>query len=121
MPGVTWSVAETKNETSGGAEVVTRKLVGHVDNSSYPAINVDIELYLTTKAGAKGVPVIIEFFPPEWAARIPPQPSPSWQEQVIARGWAYAIFLRPASRPTTAPGSRAASSASSTRADTQAR
>jgi len=92
VPGVTWSVAETKNETSGGAEVVTRKLVGHVDNSGYPAINVDIELYLTTKAGAKGVPVIIEFFPPEWAARIPPQPSPSWQEQVIARGWAYAIL-----------------------------
>ena len=92
VPGVTWSVAETKNDTSGGAEVVTRKLVGHVDNSSYPAINVDIELFLTTKAGAKGVPVIIEFFPPEWAARIPPQPSPSWQEQVIARGWAYAIL-----------------------------
>ena len=92
VPGVTWSVAETKNETSGGAAVVTRKLVGHVDNSSYPAINVDIELYLTTPAGAKGVPVIIEFFPPEWAARIPPQPSPSWQEQVIARGWAYAIL-----------------------------
>ena len=92
VPGVTWSVAETKNETSGGAEVVTRKLVGHVDNSSYPAINVDIELYLTTKTGAKGVPVIIEFFPPEWAARIPPQPSPSWQEQVIARGWAFAIL-----------------------------
>ena len=92
VPGVIWSVAETKNETKGGAEVVTRKLVGHVDNSSYPAINVDIELYLTTKVGAKGVPVIIEFFPPEWAARIPPQPSPSWQEQVIARGWAYAIL-----------------------------
>ncbi len=36
--------------------------------------------------------MIIEFFPPEWAARIPPQPSPSWQEQVIARGWAYAIL-----------------------------
>ena len=38
------------------------------------------------------MPVIIEFFPPEWAARIPPQPSPTWQEQVIARGWAYAIL-----------------------------
>jgi hypothetical protein len=85
-------LAETKNETSGGKAVVTRKLVGHVDNSGYPAINVDIELYLTTKVDAKGVPVIIEFFPPEWAARIPPQPSPSWQEQVIARGWAYAIL-----------------------------
>ena len=92
VPGVSWAVTETKNETIGGAAVVTRKLLGHVDNSSYPLVNVDIELYLTTPAGAKGVPVIIEFFPPEWAARMPPQPSPTWQEQVIARGWAYAIL-----------------------------
>jgi hypothetical protein len=92
VPGVSWAVVETKNETIGGAAVVTRKLLGHVDNSSYPPVNVDIELYLTTPAGAKGVPVIIEFFPPEWAARMPPQPSPTWQEQVIARGWAYAIL-----------------------------
>jgi hypothetical protein len=96
LPDVSWAVAETKNETRGGVEVVTRKILGHVDNSGYPLINVDIELYLTTPAGAKGVPVIIEFFPPEWAARIPPQPSPTWQEQVIARGWAYA-FLSPTS------------------------
>jgi hypothetical protein len=92
IPDVSWTVAETRNEKSGDKPVVTRKLVGHVDNASYPRINVDIELILTTPAGARGVPVIIEFFPPGWAARIPPQPSPSWQEQVIARGWAYAIL-----------------------------
>ena len=92
LPGVSWAVAETKNETKSGVEVVTRKLLGHVDNAAYPLINVDIELYLTTPVGAKGVPVVIEFFPPEWLARIPPQPSPSWQEQVIARGWACAIL-----------------------------
>jgi hypothetical protein len=92
IPDVSWTVAETRNEKSGDRPVVTRKLVGHVDNASYPRINVDIELILTTPAGARGVPVIIEFFPPGWAARIPPQPSPSWQEQVIARGWAYAIL-----------------------------
>ena len=92
IPAVSWKVAETSKGTSGDKAVVTRKLVGHVDNSAYPLINVDIEMFLTTPADARGVPVIIEFFPPEWAARIPPQPSPSWQEQVIARGWAYAIL-----------------------------
>jgi (4-O-methyl)-D-glucuronate---lignin esterase len=92
IPRVSWKVTETRNEKSGDEAVVTRKLVGHVDNSAYPLINVDIEMFLTTPADARGVPVIIEFFPPEWAARIPPQPSPSWQEQVIARGWAYAIL-----------------------------
>jgi hypothetical protein len=92
VPGVTWSVAETRNETRNGVAVITRKLLGHVDNSSYPLVIVDIELYLTTPAGARGVPVIVEFFPPEWLARMPPQPAPSWQDQVIARGWAYAIL-----------------------------
>jgi len=92
MPDVSWTIAETTNENKGGIAVITRKLLGHVDNSGYPLINVDIELFLTTPVGARGVPVIVEFFPPEWAARLPPQPSPSWQEQVIARGWAYAIL-----------------------------
>jgi hypothetical protein len=90
--GVTWTVAETRNETKSGVAVITRKLLGHVDNSSYPLVTVDIELYLTTPVGARGVPVIVEFFPPEWLARMPPQPSPTWQDQVIARGWAYAIL-----------------------------
>jgi hypothetical protein len=91
-PAVKWEVESTGNEKVADRDVVVRKLIGHVDNSSYPAIGVDIELTLTTPAGAKGVPVIIEFFPAEWAARIPPQPKPTWQEQVIARGWAYAIL-----------------------------
>ncbi len=72
-----------------------------------PLINVDIEVELTTPAGAKGVPVIIEFFPFEFGgAHSAAPPPPTWQEQVIARGWAYAI-LSPSStsRPTTAPGS----------------
>jgi hypothetical protein len=91
-PVVSWEVKSTSNETVADRPVVVRKLIGHVDNSSYPAITVDIDLTLTTPAGAKGVPVIIEFFPAEWASRIPPQPKPTWQEQVIARGWAYAIL-----------------------------
>src|SRR5689334_3707742 len=66
VPRVKWTVADTKSGTSGSKAVVTRKIVGHVDNSAYPLIDVDIELFLTTPEGAKGVPVIVEFFPPEW-------------------------------------------------------
>ena len=91
-PSVKWEVTATRDEKVGDRDVRVRKVIGHVDNSAYPAISVDIDLTLTTPAGAKGVPVIIEFFPAEWAARIPPQPKPTWQEQVIARGWAYAIL-----------------------------
>ena len=91
-PAVKWEVRSTASEKVGETDVVVRKIIGHVDNSSYPAITVDIDLTLTTPVGASGVPIIIEFFPVEWAARITPQPRPTWQEQVIARGWAYAIL-----------------------------
>jgi hypothetical protein len=76
--------------------------VGHVDNSAFPAIPVDIKLSLSTPVDAKGpVPVIMEFgfmFPPGF--RVPAAPNksnePSWQEQLVAKGWGYAI-ISPAS------------------------
>jgi hypothetical protein len=92
VPGVTWSVKESREEVVGGKPVVFRKLIGHVDNSAYPLIDVNIEAELTTPKGAKGVPVIVEFFPFEFRGRFPAPPPPTWQEQVIARGWAYAIL-----------------------------
>jgi hypothetical protein len=92
VPGVTWSVKESREEVVGGKPVLFRKLVGHVDNSPYPLVTVDIEAELTTPKDAKGAPVIVEFFPLEYRGRFPAPPSPTWQEQVIARGWAYAIL-----------------------------
>lgn len=57
---VTWSVASVSNDTVGGVVVITKKLIGHVDNSSYPNISVDIDLTLSTPANAKGpVPVMM--------------------------------------------------------------
>jgi hypothetical protein len=92
VPGVTWSVKESREDVVGGKPVVFRKLVGHVDNSAYPLIDVDIEAELTTPKDAKRVPIIVEFFPFEFRGRFPAPPPPTWQEQVIARGWAYAIL-----------------------------
>ncbi|MEJ7767452.1 MAG: hypothetical protein WKF89_06555 [Chitinophagaceae bacterium] len=68
MPGVTWKLTETINDMKGNIPVLTKKLTGHVDNSFYPSINVDIQLTLTVPVNAAGpVPVIMEFgfvFPP---------------------------------------------------------
>jgi hypothetical protein len=91
VPGVRWSVTESRAELVGGRPVLFRKLQGRVDNSAYPLIEVNIEVELTTPRDARGVPVIVEFFPFEFRGRFPAPPSPTWQEQVIARGWAYAI------------------------------
>src|SRR5205823_3420399 len=95
-PKVKWEATDTKNEKIGDKAVVTKKLVGHVDNSTYPPITVDIQLTLTTPADTKvPVPVIMEFgfggrgFGPPPGAR----GGPTWQEQVIAKGWGYAIIV----------------------------
>ncbi|MEP6913324.1 MAG: acetylxylan esterase, partial [bacterium] len=103
-PSVKWEVISTTKETNGDVPVITKKLVGHVDNSSYTPIKVDIPLTLTTPASAtKPVPVIIEFsfvFPPGFRPPAPPPGAntnaPSWQQQVLAKGWGYAVII-----PTT--------------------
>jgi hypothetical protein len=62
MPSVHWEVVSTTAEKNGDIPIVTKKLIGHVDNSSYPLVTVDIEMNLSTPANAPGpVPVIIEF------------------------------------------------------------
>jgi hypothetical protein len=101
FPKVNWQVLSTTQEKNADFDVVTKKLVGHVDNSSYQPINVDIDLTLTTPARPRGaVPVIIEFgfvFPPGF--RFPPgfvppkQVGPTWQQQLLAKGWGYAILI----------------------------
>ncbi|HEY0162977.1 MAG TPA: hypothetical protein VGB69_09890 [Edaphobacter sp.] len=59
-PKVTWEVTATKQGTNDGVPIITKSLVGHVDNSSYPLVKVDIQLELTTPANAKGpVPVML--------------------------------------------------------------
>ena len=100
-PPVHWEVTSTAHEANGKIPVVTKKLVGHVDNSSYPLINVNIQVTLTTPANATGpVPVIMEFafvFPPgfKWPKGMAPpkETGPSWQQQVLAKGWGYAVFI----------------------------
>jgi hypothetical protein len=113
VPKVTWTVTRTVDATVGGRPVVGKQLVGHVDNSSYPAIDVDIQMTLVTPKDAKGrVPVMIMFgggrglpgdpppaprggrggaAPFAGGAGAPPPPSDAPPtEQLIADGWGYA-------------------------------
>src|SRR5947208_9734778 len=62
VPKVTWTVTGTSQGTAGTHATTIKQLVGHVDNSSCPAINVDIRMTLVTPADAKGpVPVMMMF------------------------------------------------------------
>src|SRR5690349_6795824 len=61
-PKVNWEVIKTTNEANGDVPVITKLLLGHVDNSGDPDIKVDMQLALSTPANATGpVPVIMEF------------------------------------------------------------
>jgi hypothetical protein len=96
VPAVRWKVTSTTRETIGDVPVITKRLAGHVDNSSYPPISVDIELTLTTPDGATApVPVMMEFGFGGPRRAGPPGASSDrpWQQQVLAKGWGYAIII----------------------------
>jgi hypothetical protein len=62
VPGVTWTTKISEREYLGFTPVIAKQLEGHVDNSSYPAIDVTIKMTLVLPANAKGpVPVLIMF------------------------------------------------------------
>jgi hypothetical protein len=99
-PNVTWEVTATSTETVGGVPMITKQLVGRVDNTSYPLVDVNIQLTLATPANAgRPAPVIMEFGfgPRPRAANAPPLPPPppegTWQEQLARKGWGYAVLV----------------------------
>ncbi len=62
VPRVTWAVVASERENVGGVAVMAKQLVGHVDNSSYPLIDVNLSMTLVTPADrGKPVPVLILF------------------------------------------------------------
>ncbi|HEX3626640.1 MAG TPA: acetylxylan esterase [Verrucomicrobiae bacterium] len=99
-PSVNWEVTGVDHTNEYGIAVVTKHLIGHVDNSLDPQITVNIDLTLTTPADSKApVPVIMQLafrFPPALMARFRamyPERGPAWQKLVLAKGWGYAILI----------------------------
>jgi hypothetical protein len=102
IPKVSWTVASTENELVSSVPVISKKLIGHVDNSSYPYIDVNIAMELVTPANAKGqVPVLMMFGRRTFPAnlQIPPRILESIKaafqmstEQLIGHGWGYALI-----------------------------
>jgi pimeloyl-ACP methyl ester carboxylesterase len=106
IPKVSWKVDGVENLTVEGIPVVAKHLTGHVDNSSYPSINIDIKVDVVTPASMKGkrVPVIIGggALPrppvpgaPVFAGRGAPNPRitgpavDSSAKQLLSRGWGF--------------------------------
>lgn len=110
VPKVTWAVvSEVADGLVGEIPAKGKRLVGHVDNSSCPAIAVDIRLTVVTPARAQGpVPVLIMFAgfggdgmprpagSPAPTNRFPefggPYKDPPSTGQLLAAGWGYATL-----------------------------
>ncbi len=81
VPKVTWTVSAVDREFLGRTPVVAKTLVGRVDNSSFPAIDVSIKMTLVTPVAAKGpVPVLMMFGPSGFPAAS--QPSPEQRDAI---------------------------------------
>jgi hypothetical protein len=109
-PKVTWEVTATTPGVSGGIPIITKTLIGHVDNSADPQITVNIQASFTVPASAAApVPLMIEFGgffgPPRRPATTGPaaatRPSafsrrptgPRWTDMAIAHGWGYGTIV----------------------------
>jgi hypothetical protein len=95
VPVVKWELKQTVHAQVAGLPVIAKQLVGHVDNSTYPAITVDIQMTVVTPASAKGkVPVLMMFgnaaLPPTPPPAEPPTGPPTSAQHLIAAGWGYA-------------------------------
>ena len=108
-PRVRWKVTGRADEVVANVPVVTRTLVGHVDNAAYRQIPLLTSTSsVTTPAKSMGpVPVMLNFgFGPRpvGAPPRPPAPGPSWQELLVEKGWGYAVFVPTSVQPDNGAG-----------------
>ena len=82
-PKVSWTAKITDREFVGRTPVIARQMIGHVDNSEYPLIDVNINMVVVLPVNVKGpVPVLIMFGYPQLPS--PAQPSPDDMEKINA-------------------------------------
>lgn len=99
VPDVSWEILSVLDTVDGPYPVRIKHLVGHVDNSGFPEISVDIDLVIGTPLNSdKAVPVITEFgfnWTPAQLARFQRRApvGPTWKQQLLAKGWGYAVLV----------------------------
>jgi hypothetical protein len=84
VPQVAWEVVYQVDTVEGNMEVIKREMLGHVNNSSYPVLTVDLKMTVVVpKKSNKPAPLILEFgfvWPRAWRARMP-KPEGSFMER----------------------------------------
>ncbi|MBO9714840.1 hypothetical protein [Sphingomonas sp.] len=97
-PRIAWKVVRQEASTEAGIPVVRKWLEGTADNRAWPRARAVILLRYTLPANTRGkVPVILSFGFPEGfefpGPPRPPEPGPSYMEQLLAHGFGYATVV----------------------------
>jgi hypothetical protein len=93
LPTVTWTVKGTDRAFVDSIPVITKELTGHVNNSEYPLIDVEIKMELVVPVNVKGpVPVLMMFGRPLLPAPAQPDAPVSRTEELLRAGWGYATI-----------------------------
>jgi hypothetical protein len=82
IPKVKWTVKITDREFVGWTPVIAKQLIGHVDNSDYPLINVDINMMLVVPTNVKGPVPVLMMFGGRPSFPSPAQPTPDDMEKL---------------------------------------
>jgi hypothetical protein len=122
VPKVTWTVVSNVTDGLVGTLPASgKRLVGHVDNSACPSINVDIRMALVVPRNTKGpVPLLMMFggfggdgLPRPAGTPAPtnrfrefggPYADPPSTEQLLAAGWGYATITPNSIQPDNGAG-----------------
>jgi lysophospholipase L1-like esterase len=92
-PKVKWEITGITPGISVGVPTITKTLIGHVDNRSYPTVKVDIQATYTVPAHlTTNVPIIMEFGFPGGFGFGPRSTAKPWTELAIEHGWGYGII-----------------------------
>ena len=95
-PKVHWEIINSTDTSFEGINAVQQKLVGHVDNTIYPSVNVAIQLTVVLpKETSKKVPVVMEL---TWglfrkAGDTSKIVAPEWQVACLKKGWGFALLV----------------------------
>jgi hypothetical protein len=110
-PAIRWDFTAQETRQIGGRAVVTRRYLGHpaVSGLDSPPLAIDLRIDLPENVHGR-VPVILEFGSPE-GLRVPgPPPSqppgPDGREQVLRRGWGFAVLVPWTVQPDDGAGLR---------------
>ena len=108
-PAIRWDFTAQETHQVGGMAIVTRHYLGHaaISRLDSPPLAIDLRIELPEHVQGR-VPMILEFgFPEGFRFPGPPRPQPpgpDGREQVLRRGWGFAVLVPTTVQPDDGAG-----------------